>query len=326
VLAALCAGILLLVVALDVTGAGILVAAAGGPGRLGRDAGFTITALIAGALAFKPIRTGVARFLPLDPDQPVHVLALLLTVIFFGTQVSTILFTSLAISSGLTVGVGDLVAQDLGFVVLAAAGVGIFLRRNPSRAALRLGLVRPAWWHVALALAAAGVFFAFGVAMADLSRILTPDVYRQVSSNTDQLFGGLVSQPLGIAAIALAPGICEEILFRGALQPRIGLIATSLLFASFHTQYGLSFDTLAVFVIALGLGLIRNFTNTTTSAISHAAYNLLVAVGIAGASLYTATGLEVVLIAASAYGIWSVRRRPPEAAKSDPDNLARHSR
>jgi len=322
ILAGFSAGITFLIGALDVAGAGTLTAGQGGQSRLPLDVGFMATASIAAALASKPVRERVARFVPLDPDNPVHAFALVLAVIFFGTQVSTILFTSLAISSQSAVGVGDLIAQEAGLLILAAAGVGIFMRRNASQTAARLGLVRPAWWHVALALGAAGVFFAFGLAMDDLSRILTPDIYRQVSSNTNQLFGGLVSGPVGIAAIALAPAIGEEILFRGALQPRIGLIATALLFASFHAQYGLSFDTLVVFVIALGLGSIRKFTNTTTSAMSHAAYNLLVAVGIADSSLYLAAGVELILIAASAYGIWAVRRRQAEAAEGDLNNLA----
>jgi len=323
ILAGFSAGITFLIGALDVAGAGTLTAGQGGQSRLPLDVGFMATASIAAALASKPVREPVARFVPLDPDNPVHAFALVLAVIFFGTQVSTILFTSLAVSSQSAVGVGDLIAQEAGLLILAAAGVGIFMRRNASQTAARLGLVRPAWWHVALALGAAGVFFAFGLAMDDLSRILTPDIYRQVSSNTNQLFGGLVSAPVGIAAIALAPAIGEEILFRGALQPRIGLIATALLFASFHAQYGLSFDTLGVFVIALGLGSIRKFTNTTTSAMSHAAYNLLVAVGIADSSLYLAAGVELILIAASAYGIWAVRRRQAEVAEGDLDNLAR---
>jgi len=113
---------------------------------------------------------------------------------------------------------------------------------------------------------------------------------------------------MGIAAIALAPAISEEILFRGALQPRIGLIATALLFASFHSQYGLSFDTLAVFAIAIGLGLLRKFTNTTTSVISHATYNLAIAIGITGSDLYVAIALEAILVAAAVYGIWLERR------------------
>ena len=277
-----------------------------------------VTAAIAAALASKPVRERLARFMPLDPDNPVHAFALVLAVIFFGVQVSIIVFTSLAISSQSSVGVGDLVAQDVGLLIVAAAGVGIFMRRDVSEAAMRLGLVRPAWWHVALALAAAGVFFAFSVAVDGLSQTLTPDIYRHVHSNTDQLFGGLVSGPAGIAAIALAPGIGEEILFRGALQPRLGLIATSLLFASSHTQYGLSFDTLGVFVIALGLGAIRKYANTTTSAICHSGYNLLIAVGIADSNLYIAAAFEVVFIAAAGYGLWSVRRRKAEGARLRP--------
>ncbi|MHB8589082.1 MAG: CPBP family intramembrane glutamic endopeptidase [Candidatus Dormibacteraceae bacterium] len=320
------AGITFLIGALDVAGAGTLIALPGAQSRLPLDVGFMATASIAAALASQPVRERVSRLLPLDPDNPVHAFALVLAVIFFGTQVSAILFTSLATTPESAVGVGDLIAQEAGFVILAAAGVGIFMRRTAVQTAERLGLVRPAWWHVALALAAAGVFFAIAQAMDDLSRILTPDLYRQVRSNTDQLFGGLVSGPVGIAAIALAPGICEEILFRGALQPRIGLIATALLFASFHVQYGLSFDTLGVFVIALGLGSIRKFTNTTTSAISHSAYNLLVAIGIADSNLYVAAGVEVVLVAVSAYGIWSVRRRQAKAEESDLNNLPRHPR
>jgi uncharacterized protein len=273
------------------------------------------TGLVAAALASKPVRERTAKILPLDPDNPVHAFALVLVVVLFGTQVSTIFFTSLAISSQSTIGIGDLVAQAVGLLILAAAGAGIFIRRDGTQVAARLGLVRPAWWHVALGLAAAGAFLAVAQVTDELGRTLTPDLYRQLQTNSNQLFGGLVSNPLGIATIALAPAISEEILFRGALQPRIGLIATALLFASFHSQYGLSFDTLAVFVIAIGLGLIRKFTNTTTSAISHATYNLAIAIGISGPNLYIAIALEAAFVAAAAYGIWLERRRaiPVEA-------------
>jgi membrane protease YdiL (CAAX protease family) len=273
------------------------------------------TGLVAAALASKPVRERTAKILPLDPDNPVHAFALVLVVVLFGTQVSTIFFTSLAISSQSTIGIGDLVAQAVGLLILAAAGAGIFIRRDGTQDAVRLGLVRPAWWHVALGLAAAGAFLAVAQATDELGRALTPDLYRQLQTNSNQLFGGVVSNPVGIAAIALAPAISEEVLFRGALQPRIGLIATALLFASFHSQYGLSFDTLAVFVIAIGLGFIRKFTNTTTSAISHAAYNLAIAIGITGPNLYVAIALEAVFVAAAAYGIWMERRQaiPVEA-------------
>jgi membrane protease YdiL (CAAX protease family) len=308
ILAGFTAGLVFLIGALDAAGAGTLTA---GPGenRLPLDLGFMATGLVAAGLASKPVRERTARILPLDPDNPVHAFALVLVVILFGTQVSTIFFTSLALSSQSTIGIGDLVTQDIGLLILAAAGVGIFIRRDGTQVASRLGLVRPAWWHIALGLAAAGAFLGVAQATDELGRTFTPDVYRQLQTTTNQLFGGLVSNPVGVAAIALAPAISEEVLFRGALQPRIGLIATALLFASFHSQYGFSFDTLAVFVIAIGLGLIRKFTNTTTSVISHGGYNLAVAIGITGPNLYYAIALEAVLIAAAGYGIWLGRRR-----------------
>jgi membrane protease YdiL (CAAX protease family) len=272
-----------------------------------------VTAAAAAVLAAKPVRERVARILPIDPDHPVHAFALVLTVLLLGTQVTSIVFTNLSASPQPPLTVVDLVTQETPFLILAAAGVGIFIRRNVSQTVNRLGLVAPAWWHVVLALAAAGVFFAFGQAMDALSHAWTPDVARQVDTTTQHLFGGL-GGPVGIAAIALLPGICEEILFRGALQPRIGLIATALLFTSIHTQYGLSLDAVSVFVIALGLGLIRKFTNTTTSSICHISYNLVVGIGVAGSSLGAVIAVEAVLIAVTGYGIWSNQRRKELAA------------
>lgn len=273
------------------------------------DIGFMTTALIAATLIFKPVRERFSRIMPIDPDNPVHALALLLTVLLLGILVTSTAFVVTSATDQLPLTVGDLIAQELPLLIVGVAGVGIFMRRNIPGVATRLGLVRPAWWHVVLALAAAGVFLAFGLAMDVLAHTFTPDVARHVDTTTQRLFGGL-DNPVGIAAIALAPGICEEILFRGALQPRIGLVAAALLFTAFHTQYGLSLNALSVLVIALGLGLIRKFTNTTTSMICHVTYNLVVGVGVAASQLDVAVALEVVLIGISAYAIWSNRRRP----------------
>jgi membrane protease YdiL (CAAX protease family) len=280
--------------------------------------GIMVTAALAAALASKPLRERVAKFLPIEPDNPVHALALVLAVLLFGTQVTSIVFTSVGASTQTALTLGDLISQELPFLILGGAGVGLFMRRNLSQAAERLGLVVPAWWQVVLAVAAAGVFFAFGLSMDWLSHTWTPSVARQVDSTSQRLFGGL-GTPMGIAALALAPGICEEIMFRGALQPRLGMIATALLFTCIHTQYGLSLDALSVFVIAIGLGLLRRFTNTTTSVITHSTYNLIVGlagIGIAGSKreVGIVVAVEVVLLAVSAYGIWSVRRRAAQTA------------
>lgn len=294
---------------------GLIPPGSGGQ-ALGVDVGIMATGVVAATLSSKPVREAVARFLPIDPDSPVHTYALVLAVILFGSQVATIAFVDvLAADQTLPpLTLTDLVASEAPFLILALAGVGLFVRRNAAATGERLGLVIPAWWHVVLALAAAGMFFAFVAGADQLSHALTPQVAGQVDKTTHHLFGGL-GDPVGIAALALLPGICEEILFRGALQPRIGLLATAVLFASIHTQYGLSFDALSVFVVAIGLGLIRKYTNTTTSSICHVSYNLLAGITIASNLIGVAIGVEVILVAISAYAIWSnVRRRALSAA------------
>jgi membrane protease YdiL (CAAX protease family) len=318
ILAGVSAGVTFLIGALDLSGAGGAAGGSSTQNPVPVDVGIMVTAAIAAALASKPLRERVARILPIDPDNPVHALALVLAVLLFGTQLASIVFTNLGVSTQSALTLGDLIAQEAPFLVLAAAGVGLFMRRNLAQAAERLGLVVPAWWQVVLAMAAAGAFFAFGLGMDWLSHALTPDVAQQVDSTTQRLFGGL-GTPAGIAVLALAPGICEEVMFRGALQPRLGLIATALLFTCIHTQYGVSLDALSVFVIALGLGLIRKFTNTTTSVISHTTYNLIVGlagIGIAGSQVEVAivVVIELALIAVSAYAIWSNRRRAVQPA------------
>lgn len=280
----------------------------------GFNAGLVVTAVAAAGFLLRPIRKDIGSFVPIKPDDPVHLMALVLTTILLGTQISAIAFTDLlaANNSQPPLGVVDLVENELPFLIAALFGVGIFIRRSLPASTARLGLVPPAWWHVALALAAAGVFFAFGQQADVLSHTLTPQLAHRVDVTTQHVFGQL-NNPVGIAAIALLPGLCEEILFRGALQPRIGLIATAILFTSIHTEYGLSIDTLSVLVIALGLGLIRKYLNTTASATCHVSYNLLVGIGITGAALNAAIGLELVLVAATAYAIWTRRRATPVA-------------
>lgn len=309
ILAGLTAGVTFLVGALDLGGAGLVEAGPGGQ-RAGLDVGIMATAVIAATLAARPVRERIAGVLPIDPDSPVHAYALVLAVIWFGTQVATIAFVDVlaADQAAPPLSLADLAASELPFLILALAGVGLYIRRNGAGAAERLGLTRPAWWQVPLALAAAGAFFAFIAGADELGRLLTPDVAGQVSKTTDHVFGGL-QNPLGIAALALIPGVCEEILFRGALQPRIGLLPTAILFASIHTQYGLSFDAASVLVVAIGLGLIRKYTNTTTSVISHVGYNLLAGIPIAAGLLPIAVVVELGLVALAGYGIWSVRRR-----------------
>ena len=72
------------------------------------------------------------------------------------------------------------------------------------------------------------------------------------------------------------------------------------------------------FVLAIGLGVVRKYTNTTTSSLCHTTYNLLGGIGLSGAALGVGAGVDVVLIALSAYGIWSSRRRREDSLAGAP--------
>jgi membrane protease YdiL (CAAX protease family) len=276
-----------------------------------------LTGLAAAAVLWRPVRLSLSRLLPVDPDSPVHTTALVLSVVLFGTQFAAQLTLNVLDQaiSGQQLQPLDLVLQEIPFALVALVGVGLFVRRNLGQALGRLGLVRPRTHQLLLALAAAGAFYAFSTGMDALGQRLTPDLARQVGAASQRLFGQL-GNPVGIATIALAAGTCEEVLFRGALQPRLGLLWTALLFAVVHTEYGLSVDALAVLVLAIALGLIRRLANTTTSTICHVVYNALVGAGLLQAAVLPAVGVEAALVVATA-GTWflaSRERRAPSAS------------
>ena len=285
-----------------------------GGGR-GAAAGFglALTGALAGAAATPAVAGRLARWMPIQPDNLVHRLALELTVGLVAFQLLTQLTTDVLAEAASAPPLTplDLVTMEVPFLLAALAGVGLWIRRSPAQVAARLGAVVPQPGQLLLALAAAGVFYGFGVGADALAQWLTPGLTQRVNTATGHIFSGL-GDPLGIATIALAAGICEELFFRGALQPRLGLLWTAVVFASVHTQYGLSLSALAVLVLAFGLGLLRRYTNTTTSAVCHVTYNALVGVGIGGLGLPVFVGVEAALIAAVLLTTW-VGKRPAGA-------------
>jgi membrane protease YdiL (CAAX protease family) len=304
-------GLLALFGLADLFGLPLLSADLGPQARFALDAGTVVTAAAAAGFLIRPIRKDVSAVIPIDPDNPVHTMALVFATVLLGIQLTSIAFTDVLATSNAqpALTVLDLFEDELPFLVAAVVGVGLFIRRSVPASAGRLGLVVPRWWHIALALACTGIFFGLGQASDVLSHMFTPQVAHRVDATTQHVFGLLNNDALGIVAVALIPGICEELLFRGALQPRLGLVVTALLFTSIHTEYGLSLDTLTVFLIAIGLGLIRKYTNTTASCVCHISYNLLVGIGIAGALQSAALIAEAALVAVSVYAIWAERRR-----------------
>ncbi|CAN5623720.1 MAG: CPBP family intramembrane metalloprotease [Actinomycetota bacterium] len=170
-----------------------------------------------------------------------------------------------------------IVASQLPFIVVAAMGVGIFFRRNLRQTLERLGYGSISMKHlgaVALFIVAA---LGLSVAADTLFAALQPDLYSQVGEISESLFdpSGLspISAILFALLIGIGAGLGEETLFRGALQPALGIVFTSILFATLHVQYGPSLLLGYILLLSFGLGYIRKHINTTASFLAHAGYN-----------------------------------------------------
>ena len=184
-----------------------------------------------------------------------------------------------SLGTGGRLSVGLLLATQLPFLAVAVVGVGAGIRHGLRATLARLG-------YGPLNLRQLGVVAAFVVGAFALSlgadllfRQLQPGLYRQVGELSGALFDprglGLVPAVLFALLIGFGAGLGEETLFRGAVQPALGILPTSVLFASMHVQYGPSLLLGYIFVLSLGLGFLRRRFNTTASFLAHAGYNFI---------------------------------------------------
>jgi membrane protease YdiL (CAAX protease family) len=130
------------------------------------------------------------------------------------------------------------------------------------------------WWLIAVA--GIGVFLAVAFGIESVANVVAPEQQKKVTDVSNVLFSHF-NNPGAIIFLGLLAGIVEETLFRGALLPRLGIVVSSILFAALHTQYALSFATLEVFVLGLGLGWLRVHSGSTvTGIVTHAGYDIAV--------------------------------------------------
>src|SRR5918998_1933518 len=174
---------------------------------------------------------------------------------------------------------GTVLSSELPFLVVALLGVGIGVRRNLRETLDRLGYGVISLKQLGIVVLFVGAALALSAATDALFASLQPDLYRKVGEISDLLFNprGLspVSAVLFALLIGVGAGLGEETLFRGAVQPVFGIPATSVLFASVHVQYGPSLLLGYIFMLSVGLGLLRRYINTTASFAAHASYNAL---------------------------------------------------
>ena len=242
-----------------------------------------VPAVVGLLLLAAPVRRVFARFTPLDPGSPVQAVALSYSAVVLLNLLVTLgiglenLAQALEQQSAAGMSFNSiplLWAQDITMVVLGLVGVGWLSRRSLGSALRRLAIVRPTLAQVGIGLAAGLLMAPVVIGLEYLLSRMGIKAGADVERLTEQIIGPLATSIPGILTLGLAAALGEETVFRGALQPRFGLIFTTLLFALLHSTYGITLATLIVFGVGLVLGLLRMRYNTTTSMVAHATYNM----------------------------------------------------
>jgi membrane protease YdiL (CAAX protease family) len=247
--------------------------------------------LLPAVLLVRPVRLALARLFPLEPDVFRHWLGLV--ALFWLVAIPLALLALLAGRPPLEALAAQAGAEaleqpsalellyGLGWtLVLSLVAAGFPQARTLGAALARLGLTWPGWRWLAVGIvlsvamvplfdvvdrAASAIVAGFGLAT-------TP------SSWIERLFGRSVGIG-GVVVAALAAGLGEEVVWRGLVQPRYGLLAAALGFSAMHGfQYGPD-GLLSVFVSGLVLGLVRRWRNTTVAAVVHAGYDFWLLLG-----------------------------------------------
>ncbi len=159
-----------------------------------------------------------------------------------------------------------------GDVILALAAVGFLMRRDLSATLKRLGLIRPRARD--LLIVAIGVPAVWGLnALGEWGQQHWFPALWEADQRVNEALAGALDRR-GMIALSLGAGIGEEITMRGALQPKLGLLRTSLFFAALHVQYSW-YGMVMIFVFGALLGLIRKRSSTGVAMAVHAIYDLL---------------------------------------------------
>jgi hypothetical protein len=249
-----------------------------GPLRIGILALSVASGLVCLATLFRPISDPLTRLL-MRTATPSHTLRLGARLVIAGILlavpgwyafrniIQTLFQNSEQLMDQLPQ-VGGLV----GYVLLALAAVGFLVRRDLRATLTRLGIARIGLRELAVIALGVGVLFVLDWGADSLQHHFFPALWKSDQQFNEALAGGL--KPVQVVMLGLTAGIGEEITLRGALQPRLGIRLTSLLFAALHVQYSW-YGMLVIFVLGMVLGTIRQRTNTSVAMTVHAIYDVI---------------------------------------------------
>jgi uncharacterized protein len=237
-------------------------------------------------LLLRSVRVRIARWLPLDPDVFHHWVGLAALVWFITMPIASLpLLGGRPPLEALLAQTGSSTAElttwyellyGLGWTVaLCLIAAGFPMARRLPAALARLGLTWPGWRGIALGLVVSVLMVPLFTAVDQVATTLVESFGWATTSSAwiDRLFGRDFGV-LGALAAALSAGLGEELVWRGVIQTRYGLVLAALGFAAMHGfQYGPD-GLISVFLSGVVLGILRWRTNTTVAAVAHGGYDL----------------------------------------------------
>jgi uncharacterized protein len=243
--------------------------------------------LVSLACFLPAIRRNAARFLDIDPHSFVHAAALATSVAITLMCLIPLLAVNgppllplLERSGPATFPDPDeqlrITLYSLIWAVPASfLAVGCPIRRTFSEARERLALKWPSLLQIVFAVVmVGGLLLGMSQLNAGIEQLWKAQGWRATDERAIELLFGFAAGPVGALILGVVAGLGEELVFRGVLQPRLGILLPALMFTSVHAlQY--DFDALVqVLLIGLVLGLIRKRTNTTTCVLIHSGYDI----------------------------------------------------
>lgn len=245
---------------------------------------------LAGVPGFLPgVRRWLSRFIPLNPNSFVHMAALVTIVsvslmacvplIVLGNPPvlsanSLTLFTESGGQGAVTV---NFQAYTMIWMIIGSMlCVGLGVRRTLRETLLRLGVVRPTMTHIIIGIVLAPVLVLAAEWLGDgITWLWLKMGWTVTDEQALEVVFGTALTPVGALVAAVSAGVGEELAVRGVLQPRLGIVLSNLFFSSMHAlQYNWD-GFLVVFLLGAVFAVLRQRTNTTTCAITHGVYDLI---------------------------------------------------
>jgi membrane protease YdiL (CAAX protease family) len=233
---------------------------------------------IAAIFASRELDTGTGALVGFDPNSMMHMTALILCAyLVANTILEFVLLGGLAgiADNSMPITVGGLAIDLSTWLIFAALGVGLGFRRSITLTLWRLGLRAPTISELTMGVAIA---FMLVVTARFIDIIWEESVTQQTIEQQTvvvQKIEANINTLMFVFVLSASAAIGEEIAFRGALQPILGLWPTAILFAAIHSQYVLTPASVLILIVGLGLGWLRRRYNTTTSIVAHFLYNFV---------------------------------------------------